>query len=194
MARRRRQYDPAKDNPLLGDMALLIVGAVAGVAGVGYIAYKMGQSAAPALTPAPAAATPPTTTTAKATTTPAPGGVPYTPLKSGATMNPGDSLVSPNGSYELIFQTDSNLVLYSGSAGSYTNALWSTSTAGKSATSVIMQTDGNCVMYVGTDAAWATNTSGNPGAYLAVQNDGNLVVYSATGTALWQSQTVQSTS
>lgn len=47
MARRRRQYDPAKDNPLLGDMALLIVGAVAGVAGVGYIAYKYGQSSAP---------------------------------------------------------------------------------------------------------------------------------------------------
>jgi uncharacterized membrane protein YebE (DUF533 family) len=52
MAKRKRQYDPAKDNPLLGEAALLIVGAVAGVAGVGYLAYKMGQSA-PALTPAP---------------------------------------------------------------------------------------------------------------------------------------------
>jgi hypothetical protein len=194
MARKTRQYDPARDNPLLGDAALLIVGAVAGVAGVGYIAYKYGQSSVPTLTPATATKTPATTTTAKASTAPTPGGVPLTPLKSGATMNPGDSLVSPNGSYELIFQTDSNLVLYSGSAGSYTNALWATSTVGKNATTVQMQSDGNCVMYAGTSAVWTTNTAGNPGAYLAVQNDGNLVVYSASGSALWNSGTVQSTS
>jgi hypothetical protein len=189
MASRKKQYDPARDNPLLGDAALLIVGAVAGVAGVGYLAYKAGQSAAPAL-PAPAA-TPPTVTKSKPTATTPPGGSPYTPLKSGATMNPGDSLVAPAGKYELIFQTDSNLVLYSGTAGSFTNALWSTSTAGKSATTVQMQSDGNCVMYAGTAAVWATNTVGNPGSYLAVQDDGNLVVYSTSGTALWNSGTAQ---
>jgi hypothetical protein len=61
--KRKRQYDPAKDNPLLGDMALLIVGAIAGVVGVGYLAYKAGQSSVPPPTPA---ATPPQTSSTNA--------------------------------------------------------------------------------------------------------------------------------
>ena len=40
-----------------------------------------------------------------------------------------------------------------------------------------MQSDGNFVIYGPNGALWATNTSGNPGAYLVVQGDGNLVVY-----------------
>jgi hypothetical protein len=213
MARKRKQYDPAKDNPLLEYTPLLIAGAVTGVAGIGYAVYKMSQPSAAA---AAAAATAKSTASKTATTSKAPTlskmptKVITTPsattsnpdtstpaatiLSSGQTMNPGDYLVSPNGTYQLIFQTDGNLVLYQGSAGSYTNAVWSTSTQGKGATTVVMQTDGNCVLYVGTAAAWATNTAGNPGAYLAVQDSGILTVYTAANlvtydsyNALWSS-------
>ena len=72
---------------------------------------------------------------------------------------------------------------------------------GTSNSYVVMQTDGNLVVYYpgpslydpgsdGPSVAFATNTSGNPGAYLAVQNDGNLVLYGASNTALWATNTV----
>ncbi len=49
-----------------------------------------------------------------------------------------------------------------------------------------MQTDGNLVEYNhANQALWHTSTWGNPGSYLAVQDDGNLVVYSPGGQALW---------
>jgi hypothetical protein len=37
-------------------------------------------------------------------------------------------------------------------------------------------------------ALWALGTWGQPGNYLVMQTDGNLVVYSRTGTAMWASQ------
>ena len=56
--------------------------------------------------------------------------------------------------------------------------------------SLVMQTDGNLVLYApGSSVRWHTNTNGNPGAYAVMQGDGNLVVYTAQGAALWQSQT-----
>ena len=39
-----------------------------------------------------------------------------------------------------------------------------------------MQSDGNLVLYYGSQAAWATNTVGS-GAYAEMQTDGNFVVY-----------------
>jgi hypothetical protein len=213
--RKRKQYDPAKDNPLLGEAALLIVGAVAGVAGVGYVVYKMVQpspSASPSKdTPAPSKSASPTPkiTPAKSlgsgvipssapsvvTSDPATSTPPSTLLMPGQTLKPGDFILSPSGAYKLIFQTDGNFVLYGkDSSGQYTNVIWSTSTQNKGATTVIMQTDGNCVLYVGTAAAWATNTAGNPGAYLALADDGIIAVYTAANltsynsdNALWAS-------
>lgn len=37
----------------------------------------------------------------------------------------------------------------------------------------------------GQTTIWSTNTAGNPGAYMVVQNDGNVVVYSPSGSLLW---------
>lgn len=55
---------------------------------------------------------------------------------------------------------------------------------------LVMQTDGNLVLYRGSSAArWQSGTGGHPGAYLAVQTDGNVVVYSATNVPLWWSGT-----
>ena len=53
---------------------------------------------------------------------------------------------------------------------------------------VVMQSDGNLVLYsTANRALWSTKTSGNTGAnaYLALQNDGNLAIYTASGKVLW---------
>jgi cell wall-associated NlpC family hydrolase len=53
---------------------------------------------------------------------------------------------------------------------------------------LIMQGDGNLVVYQGSKAKWSTGTSGHPGASAVMQGDGNLVVY-RSGKPLWQSDT-----
>lgn len=45
---------------------------------------------------------------------------------------------------------------------------------------VVMQTDGNLVLYQGTTALWSTNTGGNPGAYAYIGGAGRLRVDTAT--------------
>jgi hypothetical protein len=55
---------------------------------------------------------------------------------------------------------------------------------------LIMQGDGNLVLYGPSGALWGSGTQGNPGAYALMQGDGNLVVYLQGGqTALWSSRT-----
>ena len=79
---------------------------------------------------------------------------------------------------------------YDGNAVLYgpSGALWSTGTSGSS-NKLTMQTDGNLVGYPASGAAlWASATSGT-GNKLAVQTDHNAVVYSASGAALWWTNT-----
>jgi hypothetical protein len=108
-------------------------------------------------------------------------------LGSGQTLGTGGKLVSADGHYTLIMQTDSNLVTYA-----WPRPYWASNTSGKNPYNdsiLTMQGDGNLVMYSHNHVAiWASNTAGKNGAYLALQNDGNLVVISADGrTALWAS-------
>ena len=93
-------------------------------------------------------------------------------------------LVSCDGRFNLVMQSDNNLVLYYGST-----ALWGSNTQFSGAAYAIMQTDGNFVLYgEGGGGIWSSNTAGYPGAYLALQNDGNLVVYYGSS-ALWSTKT-----
>ncbi|HEY4517144.1 MAG TPA: IPT/TIG domain-containing protein, partial [Candidatus Paceibacterota bacterium] len=127
-------------------------------------------------------------------------------LASGASLTPGQSIVSCNGAYTLAFQTDGNVVLYVGKVFTPEYALWSTKTNGEAATLFAMETDGNLVLYktgsqTNDNALWASGstpptlksgggTFGKPG-YLAVQDDGNLVVYATSdASVLWASNTV----
>ena len=57
---------------------------------------------------------------------------------------------------------------------------------------MVLQTDGNLVIYpttAGTGALWASNTSGHNLDSMFFQPDGNLVIYSADGAVLWASNT-----
>ncbi|HWZ44032.1 MAG TPA: RHS repeat-associated core domain-containing protein, partial [Candidatus Saccharimonadales bacterium] len=56
---------------------------------------------------------------------------------------------------------------------------------------LLMQTDGNLVLYDRVHGAvtWNTATYGHPGAYAAMQTDGNFVVYDVNNAALWSSNT-----
>lgn len=57
---------------------------------------------------------------------------------------------------------------------------------------IVMQTDGNLVVYSKTNQPlWDTGTHGNANARLVMQNDGNLVIRSATNDPLWATGTVR---
>jgi len=94
-------------------------------------------------------------------------------LFPGDKLTPGQYLMSQNGFYKLIMQTDGNLVLYNASG-----PLWQTATQGSNFYT-IMQSDGNWVVTNPKNRAdvWDTKTFGNPGAVLRVQDDGNVVIY-----------------
>lgn len=56
--------------------------------------------------------------------------------------------------------------------------------------SLVMQGDGNLVLYRAGVALWNTQTVGRGGAALVMQNDGNLVMYqNGTGKAVWNTGT-----
>lgn len=129
----------------------------------------------PEPTPPPAVAIP-TLPDASALGTTSCSGIAGITLKSGAVMPVGTSIESPNKKYQLIYQTDGNLVVYELLPNR--RALWATGTQGASPGKVTMQADGNLVVYeAGGAVAWSSKTSGNAGAVLSLQNDNNLVVY-----------------
>lgn len=107
-------------------------------------------------------------------------------LYQGMQLQVGQQLDSCDGRFDLILQSDGNLVLYEGST-----ALWAANTVGSGAALATMQDDGNFVVYTsGGTAVFDTGTEGSGcGTFLAVQTDGNLVVYDGAGTAVWASGT-----
>jgi parallel beta-helix repeat protein len=54
---------------------------------------------------------------------------------------------------------------------------------------LILQNDGNLVLYQGGTPLWASGTTGSSSAVAIMQGDGNFVIYNAAGTALWSSGT-----
>jgi hypothetical protein len=114
-------------------------------------------------------------------------------------LNSGDMLLSATRNFQLIMQSDGNLVVYAINdsdlpvditKGTYQAVMFATGTNGTGSTHVAMQDDGNLVVYDNANRPhWASSTNGNPGAYVRMQDDGNLVVYGSNGKALWASNT-----
>lgn len=109
---------------------------------------------------------------------------PYIPMvvPSGTLLSRGQAVLSSDNRYLLVFQSDSNLVLYDQSW----MPTWNTLTQGSGATAMVMQTDGNLVLYTQNGVpVWSTNTHGKPGSRLLVQTDGNVVVYTPADVPVW---------
>ncbi|WP_454295650.1 gamma-glutamylcyclotransferase [Salana multivorans] len=106
-------------------------------------------------------------------------GISRTTLTRGARLWGGQALVSSNGRYRALLQTDGNFAVYDGSRPTW----WSGDTGGGGY--LILQGDGNIGVY-GSRWTWASGTNG--GTRLVQQNDGNLVLYDAGGGALWSSR------
>jgi hypothetical protein len=69
--------------------------------------------------------------------------------------------------------------------------VWATNTVGTGADYLIMQSDGNLVLYNYQQARplWATNTVGAGRAFLILQDDRNLVLIDSSGRPAWSSDT-----
>ncbi len=121
------------------------------------------------------------------------------------------SQTNNNPGARLVLQTDGNLVIYSTSNA----VLWATytthnpnhlnyiNTTFKTGAlyprqsidttdrrfRLVLQPDGNLVLYSPNRALWATGTDGKSAAYLAMQTDGNLVLYDHNNQPLWYTNT-----
>ena len=106
----------------------------------------------------------------------------------GDVLRPGEWIRSNDGRFELVYQGDGNLVL-----DQQGTAIWASGTHGRAPGLVVMQHDGNFVMYDANNVPiWTSDGSyGHAGAWLIVQDDGNVVIYSEGGTALWNTGTAR---
>lgn len=92
-----------------------------------------------------------------------------------------ERLVSPDGNTVLIFKPEGTINLYK----NYKQT-WSLDPA--KGTTLVLQNDGNLVLYTATGAAtWASNT--NNAVKLILQNDGNLALLNSSGSVVWSSNT-----
>ena len=138
-----------------------------------------------------------------------------TTLTAGESLKAGEWLTSPNGLYTLTLQDDGNLVLSGVRGGVLWSAMTNSTFAGYEQDapkalaeakkfndfSVVMQSDGNVVLYgikypsnaLGTKttkALWSSDSARTSGQFVTVQNDGNAVLYNSAGTtSFWSTGT-----
>lgn len=106
-------------------------------------------------------------------------------LSPGSVLRQGQSIASDSGQFVLRMQDDGNLVLY-GPDG----PMFATNTVGKGCQLEMQYDGNAVVYDRGHKPVWNSHTQGNEGAALIVQDDGNLVIYAADlTTPLWASGT-----
>jgi len=100
-------------------------------------------------------------------------------LGANETLHHNQQIVSADGRYRAVVQSDGNFVVYEGG-----KATWASNTPGSGSTVLSLQSDGNLVLYDHHGKpTWASNTGGKNTSgdlSLVMQNDGNLVVYSGS--------------
>ena len=109
-------------------------------------------------------------------------GAPGTDLAVPTTvLYPNQYLHSADRQYTAVQQTDGNFVVYG-----YGRAVWSSATGGSGSSRLVVQSDGNVVVYSPSNVPlWNSRTFGaGSGVALIMQNDGNLVLYAA-GRPVW---------
>lgn len=106
--------------------------------------------------------------------------------------NGQSTIISPNGTTELVIQTDGNLVLYKNG-----KSIWASGTAGSGADNQLkMEPSGSLVLYSNGKVVWSSISVVGIGLnyYLSVQDDGNMIVYANTTNGaleIWATNTAQ---
>lgn len=91
------------------------------------------------------------------------------------------------GKYALAFTGAGNLEVWNRKSS---RLLWQSGTRGAHVARMVMQDDGNLVIYDRKGRPmWSSGTHGNDSAYLALQEDGNVVIYSQDRRPLWHTAT-----
>lgn len=113
-----------------------------------------------------------------------------TSLAPNGQLTAGQHMVSADRRFALVMQADGNAVVYQRHAdtGELREARWSTGTAGSGADRIVLQGDGNLVVYAGANAVWNSKT--RDGAALRLQDDGNLVLSRSDGGVAWHAHSV----
>ncbi len=105
-------------------------------------------------------------------------------LLTGQALRPGQAILSADGRYTVVMQTDGNLVEYTFGP----RVVWDSGTSGHPGALVVMQSDGNLVIYQGSKPIWATGTWGLGPSFAVIQVDNNFVVYTDSGRPTWASR------
>jgi len=106
-----------------------------------------------------------------------------------------DSTTNSIGSGTAILSSDKHSVLKLQSDGSldlFTNftRTWSSKSNNTAANKLILQGDGNLVLYTTSNSpVWSSNTYGSNANKLVLQSDGNLVLYTPSNSPVWSSNT-----
>ena len=99
-------------------------------------------------------------------------------IQSGQELGSNQYIESANSLYRFYLQGDGNLVLRDQQTGS---ALWASNTNGQSGTRLVMQSDGNLVLYTSADVAvWDSNTNGTSANLLRLNDNGSLILYNGS--------------
>lgn len=112
------------------------------------------------------------------------GGISKDSLQIGESLLPNQAIWSNNRQFRLIYQQDSNLVLYRNKDNA---ALWASGTAGQSAGRFEMKNDGVMALYSPDNTmVWASRFSNNPviGYQLQLADTGTANIVSADGTVI----------
>jgi hypothetical protein len=107
-------------------------------------------------------------------------------LVAGEVLMAGQQLDAPTQAFSALMRGDGNFVVYRNDDWS---KLWSSGTDGHPEASVVMQDDGDLVIYASDGKRlWSTATGGNPGAFVQLHDDGQLVTYGFYRDPLWSSE------
>jgi hypothetical protein len=105
-------------------------------------------------------------------------------LVGGGQVAPGGCLRSANGGYELVMQTDGNLVLYA----AHGQALWASNTRGSKGDYAFMQVDGSLVVNSRSGRVlWRSGPAGHKGAALFVGTGAAIYIATPSGAVIWSS-------
>ena len=109
-------------------------------------------------------------------------------LDANQELGSGQSMSSQGGNAVLTMRRDGNLVL-SRRRGRRLQRVWSSRTSGNPGARLVMQEDGNLVIYdSGGSPLWSSGTAEHPGAFMRVLDTVAIAVFNAGGVLLWTSE------